>query len=62
MRQRDPLSNYLFLLAMEYLSNLTQVLKKGFLVARKEFKFHPRCENLQHINLYFEDFEVIFGL
>ena len=59
MRQRDPLSNYLFSLAMEF---LTQVLKKGFLVARKEFKFHPRCENLQHINLYFEDFKVISGL
>ena len=21
----------------------------------KEFKFHPKCENMQHINLYFED-------
>ena len=48
MRQRDPLTPYLFLLAMEF---LTQILKKRILGC-KDFKFHPRCENMLLINLY----------
>ena len=51
MRQRDPLSSiffFFFLLAMEF---LTQMLKKRILGC-KDFKFHPRCKNMQLINLY----------
>ena len=40
--------SFFFLLAKEF---LTQMLKKRILGC-KDFKFHPRCENMQHINLY----------
>ena len=43
-----PLFSLFFLLAMEF---LTQMLKKRILGC-KDFKFHPRCENMQLINLY----------
>ena len=51
LRQGDPLSPYLLVLAMEF---LTQMLKKGILGC-KNFKFHRRCKNMQLINLCFAD-------
>ena len=56
MRQRDPSSPYLFLLAMEF---QTLMLKKR-IIGCKDFTFHPRCENMQLINLYFADDLMIF--
>ena len=38
---------------------LTQMLKKRIL-GYKNFKFHPRCENMQLINLCFADDWMIF--
>ena len=45
-----PLFFFFCVLAMEF---LTQMLKKKKgIFGCKDFKFRPRCENMQHINLY----------
>jgi len=55
LRQGDPLAS-LLVLAMEF---LTQILKKKILGC-KNFKFHPRCENMHLIKFVFADDLMIF--
>lgn len=50
LRQGDPMSPYLFVLAMEY---LTRSLKK--LHINPDFNFHPKCSKLQIIHICFAD-------
>ena len=50
MRKRDPLSPYLF--AGNGIPN-SDAKKK--ILCCKDFKFHPKCENMKIINPYFVD-------
>ncbi|XP_060216818.1 uncharacterized protein LOC132644255 [Lycium barbarum] len=50
LRQGDPMSPYLFVLAMEYLNRSLKRLKM-----QPDFNFHPRCENLDLIHICFAD-------
>jgi hypothetical protein len=48
LRKGDPLSRYLFLIAMKiYLKLMEEV------ALQKAFEFHPRCSKLQLAHLYF---------
>lgn len=55
LRQWDPMSPFLFVLAMDYLSRM---LKK--LMANPNFKFHPRCVKMKVIQLGFTDDFLLF--
>ncbi|XP_020253930.1 uncharacterized protein LOC109830996 [Asparagus officinalis] len=56
LRQGDPLSPYLFILGMEYLSRSLNSLKNDRL-----FKFHPRCSKLKITHLIFTDDLLLFA-
>ena len=48
LRQGDPMSPFLFAIAMEYLSRILKGLKDY-----KQFKYHPRCSKLDITHLCF---------
>ena len=50
LRQGDPMSPFLFAIAMEYLSRILKGLTKD-----KQFKYHPRCSKLDITRLCFAD-------
>ncbi|XP_020240887.1 uncharacterized protein LOC109819544 [Asparagus officinalis] len=56
LRQGDPLSPYLFILGMEYLSRSLDLLKQD-----KQFKYHPRCGKMKITHLIFADDLLLFG-
>lgn len=57
LRQRDPLSPFLFVLAMEYLSRML----KGMADDRR-FAFHPKCHRTKLTHLGFADDLMLFSL
>lgn len=50
IRQRDPMSPYLFVIAMEYLQR-----EFSQLALNKDFHFHPRCKRLGVMHVCFAD-------
>lgn len=56
LRQGDPISPFLFAIAMEYLSRGLTCLKQV-----KEFKYHPRCSKLGITHLSFADDLLLFS-
>lgn len=50
LRKGDPMSPFLFVLAMDYLSRLLKILKN-----KAEFKYHHRCKKLHVVQLGFAD-------
>ncbi|OIT19123.1 hypothetical protein A4A49_57378, partial [Nicotiana attenuata] len=55
VRQGDPVSPLLFILAMEYLTRSLKQLKE-----EPNFNYHPRCEKLNIIQLSFADDLLLF--
>ncbi|CAK8570484.1 unnamed protein product [Lathyrus sativus] len=55
LRQGDIISPLLFVITMEYLHRILQTLARNL-----NFKFHPRCERLNIINLFFADDILLF--
>lgn len=56
VRQGDPLSPYLFILGIEYLTRMLKGLK-----GKAEFKYHPRCHKHNIIQLSFVDDLLLFS-
>ncbi|XP_019226448.1 PREDICTED: uncharacterized protein LOC109207903 [Nicotiana attenuata] len=56
LRQGDPVSPFLFAIAMEYLSRLLKGLKHV-----KEYRYHPRCGKLDITHLSIADDLLMFA-
>lgn len=56
LRQGDPMSPFLFALAMEYLSRMLAELKN-----KKQLYFHPKCKKLGLTHLSFADDLLLFA-
>lgn len=56
LRQGDPMSPLLFVLAMDYLTRILHLV-----VATKGFQYHPRCRKQKIISLCFADDLLIFS-
>ncbi|XP_020272568.1 uncharacterized protein LOC109847747 [Asparagus officinalis] len=56
LRQCDPLSPYLFILEMKYLSRNLDMLKED-----RSFRYHPRCCELKITHLIFADNFLLFS-
>lgn len=56
LRQRDPLSPYLFIICMEVLSRLLDQAAKV-----NKFDYHPRCKAMNLTHLIFTDDLIIFA-
>ncbi|XP_020256483.1 uncharacterized protein LOC109833285 [Asparagus officinalis] len=56
LRQGDPLSPYLFILGMEYLSRSLNILKND-----SQFRYHPKCGKMKLTHLIFADDLLLFG-
>ncbi|XP_020254288.1 uncharacterized protein LOC109831370 [Asparagus officinalis] len=56
LRQGDPLSPYLFILGMEYLSRSLNQLKQD-----RKFKYHPKCGKFKISHLIFADDLLLFS-
>ena len=56
LRQGDPMSPFLFAIAMEYLSRLLKGLRE-----EKMFKYHPKCSKLAITHLCFADDLLLFS-
>lgn len=55
IRQGDPMSSFLFVLIIKYLSRLLTLLNYV-----KGFKYHPRCANIKLMKLGFVDDLLLF--
>ncbi|CAM8972543.1 unnamed protein product [Rhodiola kirilowii] len=56
LRQGDPISPFLFTIAMEYLSRLMQNLNKA-----EGFYYHPKCHRIKLTHIMFADDLIIFS-